>query len=65
MIVQFLVAGFAVSLPSQMGWGQAHLDFLMGACGALFVLSGGGQFAVDTLLAGRGSRKVEVGAPSI
>ena len=53
MIVQFLVAGFAVSLPSQMGWGQARLDFLLGSCGALFLLSGAGLFSVDAWLASR------------
>ena len=53
MIVEFLVAGLVVSLPSQMGWGAARLDFLMLACGALVVLSGSGPLSVDGWLATR------------
>jgi putative oxidoreductase len=53
MIVEFLVAGLVVSLPSQMGWGAARLDFLMLACGAMFLLSGAGLLSVDAWLAGR------------
>lgn len=64
MVVQFLVAGLAVSLPSQMGWNGARLDFLMAACGALFLLSGAGLLSMDAGLAGRRSRTVAVGAPS-
>ena len=65
MIVQFLVAGLLVSLPSQMGWNAARLDFLLAACGALFLLSGAGLLSVDAMLAGRGSRSVNVGASSL
>jgi putative oxidoreductase len=53
MIVQFLVAGLMVSLPSQMGWGAARLDFLLAAAGAMFLLAGAGQPSVDAWLAGR------------
>ena len=59
MIVQFLVAGFVVSWPSQMGWGQARLDFLMGACGAMFLLSGSGLLSVDSWRSGRDGGSVE------
>jgi putative oxidoreductase len=54
MIVEFLVAGFVVSLPSPMGWNAARMDFLMLACGALFLLSGGGLLSLDGRLAARG-----------
>ena len=64
MIVQFLVAGFLVSLPSQAGWGMARLDFLMLACGALFLLSGAGLLSVDAWLAGRRGEAVPPGSPS-
>ena len=64
MIVQFLVAGLLVSLPSQMGWGAARLDFLMGACGAMFLLSGAGLLSVDAWLEGRHREPVKVGAGS-
>lgn len=53
MIVQFFVAGFLVSLPSQMGWGQARLDLLLMVCGAMFLLSGAGSLSVDGWLASR------------
>jgi putative oxidoreductase len=57
MIVEFLVAGLLVSLPSQMGWNAARTDFLMLACGAMLLLSGSGVLSVDTWLASRsGSR---------
>jgi len=65
MIVQFLVAGLVVSWPSQMGWGQARLDFLMGACGALFLLSGSGLLSVDAWRAGRGGGPVEARSATI
>ncbi|MCC7370098.1 MAG: DoxX family protein [Chloroflexi bacterium] len=55
MVVQFLVAGLAVSLPSQMGWGAARLDFIMAAAGALFFLTGAGLPSVDRWLASRES----------
>src|SRR5207253_7408734 len=42
MIVEFLVAGLLVSLPSPQGWNAARLDFLMAAAGALFLLTGAG-----------------------
>jgi len=64
MIVQFLVAGLVVSLPSQMGWNAARIDFLMGSCGALFVLSGSGLLSVDAWLAGRRAGQVEARSPS-
>ena len=60
MIVQFLVAGFLVSLPSQMGWGQARLDFLLMACGLMFLLSGSGLLSVDAWLASRGGARGRV-----
>ena len=63
MIVEFLVAGFAVSLPSQAGWNAARLDFLLLACGALFLLAGAGLLSVDAWLAGRRRGGVAVGAP--
>jgi putative oxidoreductase len=53
MIVEFLVAGLVVSLPSQAGWNQARLDFLLLSCGVLFLLAGGGLVSVDAWLAGR------------
>jgi putative oxidoreductase len=53
MIVQFLVAGLLVSLPSQMGWNAARLDFLLASCGALFLLSSAGLLSVDNWLASR------------
>jgi putative oxidoreductase len=54
MIVEFLVAGLVVSLPSQAGWGMARLDFLLLACGVMFLLSGAGLLSVDAWLASRG-----------
>lgn len=57
MIVEFLVAGFVVSLPSQAGWGQARLDFLLLACGAMLLISGAGLLSVDAWLAGRGGAR--------
>ena len=53
MIVQFLVAGLLVSLPSQGGWNLARVDFLLLACGALFLIAGSGLPSVDAMLAGR------------
>jgi putative oxidoreductase len=64
MIVQFLVAAFVVSFPSQMGWNQARLDLLMGSCGALFLLAGAGLLSVDAWLAGRGNQAEETSSPS-
>ena len=58
MIVQFLVAGFLVSWPSQGGWMMARMDFIMAATGALFLLSGGGLYSVDAWLAERRSTPV-------
>jgi putative oxidoreductase len=65
MIVQFLVAGLVVSLPSQMGWNQARLDFLLAACGALFLLSGAGLPSVDAWLAARGAGAARATSPSL
>jgi putative oxidoreductase len=65
MIVQFLVAGLVVSLPSQMGWNAARLDFLMAACGALFLLSGAGLLSVDAWLTRRGTGAVGATSPSL
>ena len=65
MIVEFLVAGFAVSLPSQAGWNAARIDFLLLACGVLFLLAGAGVPSVDAMLAGRRGSPREVGAPSL
>jgi putative oxidoreductase len=65
MIVQFLVAGFVVSLPSQLGWNQARLDFLIAACGALFLLSGAGLLSVDAWLARRDTGAVGATSPSL
>lgn len=53
MIVQFLVAGLMVSLPSQQGWNAARLDFLLAAAGGLFLLTGAGAWSVDSWLASR------------
>ena len=53
MIVQFLVAGLLVSLPSQAGWNMARVDFLLLACGAQFLIAGAGLPSVDAMLAGR------------
>ena len=64
MIVEFLVAGLAVSLPSQMGWNAARLDLLLAACGALFLFAGSGLLSADSLLMGRRGRGAAVGAPS-
>ena len=64
MIVEFLVAGLAVSLPSQMGWNAARLDFLLAACGALFLFAGSGPLSADSRLMGRRGRAAAVGAPS-
>lgn len=64
MIVQFLVAGLLVSLPSQGGWNAARLDFLLGACGAMFLLSGAGLPSVDAWLAGRRGVVAETRAQS-
>jgi hypothetical protein len=36
-----------------MGWGQARLDFLMMACGVMFLLSGSGLLSVDAWLVSR------------
>ena len=60
MIVEFLVAGLLVSLPSQAGWGQARLDFLLLACGVMFLLSGAGLLSVDAWLAGRSGARSRV-----
>jgi putative oxidoreductase len=57
MIVEFLVAGAFVSLPSQAGWNMARLDFLLLACGALFLLAGAGLLSADAWLAARGGSR--------
>jgi len=53
MIVQFLVAGLVVSLPSQAGWNNARLDFLLVSVGVMSLLAGAGLLSVDWWLAGR------------
>jgi putative oxidoreductase len=53
MVVQFLVAGLLVTLPSQQGWNAARLDFLMATAGGLFLLAGAGAWSVDSWLASR------------
>jgi putative oxidoreductase len=53
MVIQFLVAGFMVSLPSQQGWNAARLDFLLAAAGVLFFLAGAGALSVDSWLLSR------------
>jgi putative oxidoreductase len=65
MILQFLVAGLVVSMPSQMGWMAARMDFIMLACGAMFLLAGAGQPSVDAWLAGRKSVPVEARSASL
>jgi putative oxidoreductase len=65
MIVEFLVAGFLVSLPGQGGWNAARLDFLLLACGAMFLLAGAGLPSVDAMLAGRRGSTAAAGAPSL
>lgn len=64
MIVEFLVAGLVVNLPGQGGWNAARLDFLLLACGVLFLLAGAGLPSVDAMLAGRRGSASRVGAPS-
>lgn len=53
MIVQFLVAGFLVSLPSARGWADARLDFLLVSVGLMALLAGAGLLSVDAWRAGR------------
>jgi len=65
MIVQFLVAGLVVSLPSQQGWNAARLDFLLAAAGALFLMTGAGAWSVDIWLAGRAKNRSGLGARSL
>jgi uncharacterized membrane protein YphA (DoxX/SURF4 family) len=60
MIVQFLVAGLVVSLPSQMGWNAARTDFLMLASGAMCLLAGSGLLSVDAWLATRSGARGRV-----
>ena len=64
MIVQFLVAALVVSLPSQTGWNAARLDFLLCACGALFLMSGAGWPSIDAWLAERRGPPFEARVPS-
>jgi putative oxidoreductase len=64
MIVQFLVAGLLVSLPSQGGWNAARIDFLLLACGAMFLLAGAGLFSIDTLMSGRRANVSAARVPS-
>ena len=60
LMVQFLVAGLLVTLPSQQGWNAARLDFLLVAAGAMFLMAGAGAFSVDAWLASRaGSSSVQ------
>jgi putative oxidoreductase len=53
MIVQFLVAGLVVSLPSRFGWDAARTDFLLAASGAMLLLAGSGLLSVDAWRIGR------------
>jgi putative oxidoreductase len=53
MIVQFLVAGFVATWPSQAGWNGARLDFLLVSVGLMAALAGAGMLSVDGWLAGR------------
>lgn len=53
MVIQFLVAGLLVSLPSQQGWSAARLDFLLVSAGVLFFLTGAGALSVDNWLTSR------------
>jgi putative oxidoreductase len=56
MIVQFLVAGLLVSLPSQGGWNAARTDFLLLASGAMLLLAGAGLVSVDAWRSGQRPR---------
>lgn len=53
MIVEFLVAGTFVQLPSERGWGAARLDYLLVAVGIMLLLAGAGKASVDEWLARR------------
>ena len=64
MIVQFLVAGLVVSLPSQGGWNAARIDFLMAASGAMLLLAGSGLLSIDAWRRGERSRATGVAAAS-
>jgi putative oxidoreductase len=65
MIVQFLVAGLVVSLPSQGGWNAARIDFLMAASGAMLLLAGSGLFSVEAWRRGRYSMATREFATSL
>jgi putative oxidoreductase len=56
MIVQFLVAGLVVSLPSRLGWDAARTDFLLLASGAMLLLAGSGLLSVDAWRSGQRRR---------
>lgn len=53
MVVLFLVAAFAASLPSQAGWNAARLDFLLLSIGLMALLAGAPTLSVDAWLATR------------
>lgn len=53
MVVQFLVAAFAVNLQSQAGWNAARLDFLLVGAGLLFAVAGAGKLSVHEWLVRR------------
>lgn len=53
MIVEFLVAGTFVQMPSERGFGNARLDYLLVATGIMLLLAGAGKASVDEWLARR------------
>ena len=53
MIVQFLITGTFVQMPSERGFGNARLDYLLMAAGIMLVLAGAGKASVDEWLARR------------
>lgn len=53
MIVEFLVAGTFVQMPSERGFGNARLDYLLMAVGIMLLLAGAGKASVDEWLARR------------
>lgn len=53
MIVQFLVAAFAASFPSQAGWNNARMDLTLVAVGMMNLVAGAPLLSVDAFLASR------------
>ena len=53
MIIEFLVAGTFVQMPSERGFGNARLDYLLVAVGIMLLLAGAGKASVDEWLARR------------